>query len=146
MIEEFKKFIARGNVLDLAIGVVIGAAFTSIVNSLVDDIINPLIGLITGGRADFSNFYLQIGGDPLPPGTPLAAAREAGVVLAYGNFITQIINFLIVAFILFLIVRAANRFFAREAAKPEEPPAPTPDQQLLAEIRDLLKVQAGRGN
>lgn len=141
MIEEFKKFIARGNVLDLAIGVVIGAAFTAIISSLVEDLINPLIGFITGGLNNLSNYYLQLSG---PPAATLEEARAAGAVLAYGNFLTQVLNFLIVALILFLVVRAANRFFAREARKPEPSPAPTPDQQLLAEIRDLLKSQAAR--
>jgi len=141
MIEEFKKFIARGNVLDLAIGVVIGAAFTAIVNSLVEDIFNPIIGFITGGLNNLTNYYIQLSG---VPASTLDEARANGAVLAYGNFLTQVINFLIIAFILFIVVRQANRFFAREAEKPTEPPAPTPDQKLLAEIRDLLAQQARR--
>ena len=126
MIEEFRKFVMRGNVLDLAIGIIIGAAFTSIVNSLVEQIINPLIGLIVGGRADFTGYAL-----------PLTASPD-GPTLGYGAFITAIINFLIIALVLFFIVQAANRL-AREKVEPDSPPEPTVEEKLLSEIRDLLK-------
>jgi large conductance mechanosensitive channel len=128
MIEEFKKFILRGNVLDLAIGVIIGAAFGAIVKSLVDDIINPIIGFILGGRADFTGYSLALSSNP------------DGPVLAYGAFITAIINFLIIAVILFFILRSLNRFFARAAAQTvDTPPAPTKEEVLLTEIRDSLR-------
>lgn len=135
MLQEFKAFIARGSVVDLAVGVIIGAAFTAIVNSLVADIIMPPIGLILGG-IDFSNFYVDLSGKGYEN---LDAARAAGApVLAYGVFINAVIKFLIVAWAVFLLVKQVNRFYR----KPEESPAPTPpnnQEVLLAEIRDLLK-------
>lgn len=137
MLSEFKTFIARGNVLDLAVGVIIGAAFGKIVSSLTDDVIMPVIGLLTGGGVDFSNKYIVLSGEA-PAGASLAAAREAGAnVLALGSFVTAIINFLILAFVIFLIVRQANKLMA----KPEEPAAPAgpTELELLAEIRDALK-------
>jgi large conductance mechanosensitive channel len=140
MIKEFREFIARGNVLDLAIGIIIGAAFTAIVNSLVTDIINPIVGLIFGGRADFSAYYIPLAGQAA---ATLEDAKKLGPVLAYGSFVTAIINFLIVAFVLFLIVKAANRFRREKAAEPAAPPAPTNEEKLLGEIRDLLRD--GRG-
>jgi large conductance mechanosensitive channel len=133
MLEEFKKFIARGNVVDLAVGIIMGAAFTSIVNSLVKDIIMPPIGMVTGGL-DFSNLYIN-----LSSGTyaSLKAAQDAGAAtINYGLFINQVINFLIVAFAVFMLVRQVNRFRTQQDAKPA---APTRSEQLLAEIRDLLK-------
>lgn len=136
MWKEFKEFAFKGNVLDLAVGVIIAGAFGLIVSSLVDDIIMPVVGAITGG-IDFSNMFA-----PLAEGvnaTTLAAAKEQGAVLAYGNFITAVVNFLIIAFILFMIVRTANNFRKKEAEKPAEPAAPPADIALLAEIRDLLK-------
>ena len=114
---EFKKFIMRGNVLDLAIGVVIGAAFGKIVSSLVDDIFSPVIGLVMGGLGNFNDFFIPLKGQTA---ASLAEAKKAGPVLAYGSFITNVINFLIVAFCLFLIVKAANKL-----RKPEPVAAPT---------------------
>lgn len=140
MLNEFKAFIARGNVMDLAVGIIIGGAFTLIVNSLVGDIIMPVIGAITGGL-DFSNFFLPL--SSTVTATSLAAAREQGAVFAYGNFLTVVINFLILAWIIFLMVKAVNKMrVSMEKQKAEEPAAPPPvDVQLLTEIRDLLKTQ-----
>lgn len=136
MLNEFKAFIAKGNVMDLAVGVIIGGAFGLIVKSLVDDIIMPIVGAIFGGL-DFANFFI-----PLAEGvsaTTLDAAREQGAVLAYGNFITVLINFLILAWIIFLMVRAVNSMRKKEEEAPEAPAAPPADVALLTEIRDLLK-------
>ena len=138
MLKEFQEFIAKGNVMDLAVGVIIGGAFGLIVNSLVGDIIMPIVGAIFGGF-DFSNYFL-----PLSSGvtaTTLEAAKEQGAVFAYGNFITVIINFLILAWIIFLMVKAVNnlrRRLEREKEVAAVPPAPPADVQLLTEIRDLL--------
>ena len=131
MFSEFKTFIAQGNVLNLAVGVIIGAAFGTIVGSLTDDVIMPLIGLVTGGGVDFSNLYTVLSGTA-PDGATLAAAKAAGAnVLAWGKFVTAIINFLILAFVIFLIVRQANKVI---------PPATGPTEvDLLTEIRDSLK-------
>lgn len=137
MFSEFKTFIARGNVLDLAVGVIIGAAFGAIVKSLTDDVLMPVIGAIFGGL-DFSNHFIALGA--VPEGTPatLAAMKAANVpVLAYGSFVNSVINFLILAFVIFLIVRQANRVFAKP--EPEAPPAGPTEVELLAEIRDALK-------
>jgi large conductance mechanosensitive channel len=137
MFSEFKAFIARGNVLDLAVGVIIGAAFGAIVKSLTDDVIMPFIGAIFGGL-DFSNHFLPLGAVPEGTAPTLAAMKAANVpVFAYGSFVTAVINFIILAFIIFLIVREANRFLAK---KPEEatPEVPT-EVELLTEIRDALK-------
>lgn len=138
MLNEFKAFIARGNVMDLAVGIIIGGAFTLIVTSLVNDIIMPVIGAITGGL-DFSNFFYPL--SSTVTATSLAAAREQGAVFAYGNFLTVVINFLILAFIIFLMVKAVNKMRASmEKEKAAEPAAPPPaDVALLTEIRDLLK-------
>jgi len=139
MLQEFKAFIARGNVLDLAVAVIIGAAFGKIVASLTDDIIMPLIGAVTGGT-DFSSHFMVLSAIPADYAgalTDYAALKKAGVVmLGYGSFLTAIINFLILAFVIFMLVRAANK-----AIKPVEVAAPaTPDDVLLlTEIRDLLK-------
>ncbi|MBW3097443.1 large conductance mechanosensitive channel protein MscL [Pseudohoeflea coraliihabitans] len=136
MIEEFKAFIAKGNVMDLAVGVIIGGAFSLIVNSLTDDIIMPVVGAIFGGF-DFSDYFLPLAGGVTAD--TLEAAREQGAVLAYGSFITVILNFLILAWIIFLMVKMVNRIRAEEEAKPEPAPAPPPaDVKLLTEIRDLL--------
>jgi large conductance mechanosensitive channel len=136
MLKEFREFALRGNVVDLAIGVIIGVAFGAIVTSLVQDIFSPVIGLITGGT-DFSGLYWQMRG---PPGaTTLAEAQAAGATLAYGKFITALINFIIVAFILFLVVKAMNRMKQKPAPAPAVPPPPTKEEVLLTEIRDLLK-------
>lgn len=136
MLTEFKEFINRGNVLDLAVGVIIGGAFGGIVKSLTDDLIMPLVGRVFGNM-DFSNLYVVLSGE-VARGTSLAAAREAGAnVLAYGNFISVLINFLILAFVIFQIVKTANRVMPKK----EEPAAPAgpSEVELLAEIRDALK-------
>lgn len=137
MFEEFKKFAMRGSVIDLAIGVIIGASFTGIVTTLVKYILNPLIGLVTGG-ADFTNYFLVLrGGGPYPT---LAAAQKAGaVILGYGAFVSSVINFFIVALTLFLIVRQINRL---KAPAPTAPPPPSEEVLLLREIRDLMQRQA----
>jgi len=139
MFQEFKAFIARGNVLDLAVGVIIGGAFGKIVASLTDDVIMPVIGWLTGGL-DFSSKFIVLGEIPAKyTGSPndYAALKKAGVaMLGYGSFITAIINFLILAFIIFLIVKQANRFTAPPA---EAAPAGPTEVELLAEIRDALK-------
>ncbi len=136
MLKEFQEFIAKGNVLDLAVGIIIGAAFTAIVNSVVGDLIMPLIGAI--GGVDFSNYFLPLSSNVTA--VSLDAAREQGAVFAYGAFITQVINFLILAWIVFLIVRGVNGLRRRlEHEKEAAPAAPPPaDVQLLTEIRDLL--------
>ncbi|MBC7147674.1 MAG: large conductance mechanosensitive channel protein MscL [Thioclava marina] len=139
MIQEFKDFIAKGNVMDMAVGIIIGAAFTAIVTSLVGDLINPIIGVITGG-IDFSNLFVNLGEGEY---ASLAAAREAGApVFAYGAFITAVINFLIIAFVVFLLVKMVNRIKAA-AEKPDDvaPEVPTGPSELdvLLEIRDALK-------
>ena len=134
--QEFKKFAVRGNMIDLAVGIVIGAAFTGIVNSLVSDIINPVIGVIVGGT-DFSNYFVVLSGGG--PFMTLAEATEAGAAtLNYGVFINAIIRFLVVAFALFILIRQINRLTA--PPKPESPAAPPPpeDVLLLREIRDLM--------
>jgi large conductance mechanosensitive channel len=133
MLEDFKKFALRGNVVDLAIGVIIGAAFGAIVNSLVSDIIMPAVGAITGG-IDFSNYFLPLSAKVTA--TTLAEAKKQGAVLAWGNFITLTINFIIIAFVLFLVIRAMSQLIKKEA---EKPPAPSKTEELLTEIRDLLK-------
>ena len=139
MINEFKEFIARGNVMDMAVGIIIGAAFTAMVSSMVADLINPIISLIIGG-IDFSGMYVLLGSGEYHS---IAAAEDAGAaVFAYGRFIMAVINFLIVAFVVFMLVNAVNR--ARDAAvgkpeeAPEEPAAPT-ELEILIEIRDALK-------
>lgn len=134
MLKEFKDFAFKGNVLDLAIGVIIAGAFGLIVTSLVGDIIMPIVGAITGG-VDFSNLFAPLASSVTA--ATLDAAKEQGAVLAYGSFITAVVNFLIIAFILFMIVRAANSMKKQEEeAAPAAPPA---DVTLLTEIRDLLK-------
>lgn len=137
MLKEFREFALKGNMLDLAIGVIIGAAFGGLVTSLVQDIFTPILAVITGGT-DFTNLYWQLKGEPQ---TTLAAAREAGATIAYGNFITLVINFLIVAFVLFMIVKAVNRMRRPKDAAPGAPPPPPEDIVLLQEIRDLLAKQ-----
>ncbi len=135
MLNEFKNFIMRGNVMDLAVGVIIGGAFGAITASLVDDVLMPIIGAIFGGL-DFSNYFA-----PLASGVDantLDAAREQGAVLAYGSFITAVINFVIIGFIVFLMVKAVNNIMATREEEPAPPPGPTPDQKLLMEIRDAL--------
>ncbi|HEU4821438.1 MAG TPA: large conductance mechanosensitive channel protein MscL [Qipengyuania sp.] len=134
MLSEFKTFIAKGNVLDLAVAVIIGAAFAKIVTSLTDDLIMPVIGAIFGGL-DFSDQYVVLGGS-VEPGTSLEAARAAGAnVLAWGSFVSAIINFLILAWIIFLLVKAANKAMRKA---PDAPAGPS-EVDLLTEIRDELK-------
>lgn len=142
MLNEFKEFIAKGNVMDLAVGVIIGGAFALITKSLIDDIIMPIVGAIFGGL-DFSNYFVQLGG--AAGATTLEAAKEAGATLAYGNFITVIVNFVILAFIIFMLVRYVNKIRAgmEDPAEPveEAPAAPPADIQLLTEIRDAMVAQ-----
>jgi len=136
MLREFKEFAVRGNVVDLAVGVIIGAAFGNIVTSLVGDVFLPVIGAVTGGL-DFSNYFLPL--SPAVTADNLADAKKQGAVLAYGSFITIAINFIIVAAVLFLVVRAINSMRRAEADKP--PAAPTKTEALLTDIRDLLAKQ-----
>lgn len=138
MLKEFREFIAKGNVMDLAVGVIIGGAFALIVKSLTDDVIMPIVGAIFGGL-DFSNYF--IGLSDSVTATTLDAAREQGAVLAYGNFITVLLNFLILAWIIFMMVKAVNnirRSMEQEKVEDAAPPAPPADVKLLTEIRDLL--------
>ena len=137
MLEEFKKFALRGNVVDLAFGVIIGVAFGAIVSSLVGDMIMPVIGAITGGL-DFSNYYLPLNA-AVKSGLPLADAKKAGAVFAYGSFITATLNFIIIAFVLFIAVKGINKMKRNEEEKSATPPPPTATESLLSEIRDLLK-------
>jgi large conductance mechanosensitive channel len=138
MLNEFKAFINRGNVLDLAVGVIIGGAFGTIVKSLTDDVIMPFVGAIFGGL-DFSQHFLPLASVPEGTARTLEAMKAANVpVFAYGSFVTAVINFLILAFIIFLIVRQANRLFGPKEAPVAAPAGPT-EVELLAEIRDALK-------
>ena len=139
MLKEFRQFIARGNVMDMAVGIIIGAAFTAIVGSMVDDLINPIIGLFTGG-IDFTNKYLVLSGN-VPDGASLEVARASGAaIFAYGAFLMAVLNFLIVAWVVFLLVKAVNRArditMRREGI--EDAPAGPTQEELLAQIRDLL--------
>jgi large conductance mechanosensitive channel len=134
MLNEFKEFALKGNMVDLAIGVIIGAAFGGLVQSIVNDLLMPVIGLITGG-IDFSQMYVQLKGAPQPT---LDLARQAGSTLASGHFITLLINFLIVAWVLFMVVKGMNRLRRQPAPAPAKPPAPPREEVLLTEIRDLL--------
>ena len=137
MLDEFKKFSLRGNVIDLAVGIIIGAAFTSIVDSLVKDVLMPPLGLLLGG-IDFSNFFLTLKGDAFPT---LDAAQKAGAVtINYGVFINAVIKFAIVGFAVFILVKNVNALMNRVAKEKEAAPPPPPKQEvLLAEIRDILK-------
>ncbi len=141
LVKEFKEFALKGNVLDLAVGVIIGGAFGNIVNSLINDIIMPVVGKFVGD-VDFKNLYFPLS-EKVKTGLSLDAAKAAGPVMAWGNFVTIAINFLILAFVLFMVIKAFNtakrRFEAQPPAAPAVPPPPTKDQVLLAEIRDLLK-------
>lgn len=135
-IGEFRAFVARGNVVDLAIGIIIGVAFTGVVGSLVKDVINPLIGFVVGG-VDFSNVFVALNGQQYPT---LDAAQKAGApTVNIGVFINALINFAIIAFVVFWIGKAAARLMRREAEAPTVPPAPSRSEVLLEEIRDLLK-------
>ena len=141
MLNEFKEFAVKGNVMDMGVGIVIGAAFTTIVKSFVSDIVNPIIGLFTGG-IDFSNLFINLSGEEV---TNLAEAQEKGLaVITYGNFINAIIAFLIVAWVLFLVVRSVNNMKKAEEEAPAEPepdPEPSAEERLLGEIRDLLAAK-----
>jgi large conductance mechanosensitive channel len=134
MLEDFKKFVLRGNVVDLAVGVIIGLAFGAIVSSLVNDIIMPVVGAITGGL-DFSNYFIALSKNVTA--TAYADAKKQGAVLGYGQFLTVALNFLIVAFVLFLIIRAMNKLMKREEAKPKAA-EPSPELKVLTDIRDIL--------
>ena len=136
MLKEFREFAMKGNVVDLAVAVIIGAAFGAIVTSLVGDIIMPIIGAITGGL-DFSNYF--VGLSKAVTASNLADAKKQGAVLAYGSFLTITLNFAIVAFVLFMVIRLMNQLKRKEAAAPAEPPKPSAEVVLLTEIRDLLK-------
>jgi large conductance mechanosensitive channel len=136
MLEDFKKFAMRGNVVDLAVGVIIGAAFGAIVSSLVADIIMPIVGALTGGF-DFSNYFVRLSSKVTADS--LVEAKKQGAVLAWGNFFTIVINFLIVAWVLFIVIRAMTRLQKKEDAVP---PKPSAEVELLTEIRDVLKSQS----
>ena len=137
-VTEFKEFALKGNVIDLAVGVIVGGAFGKIVDSMVKDVMMPLINAVVGGRADFSNLYIVLSGS-VPAGASLADAQKAGNVLAWGNFVTIAINFVLLALVVFLMVRQTNRL-KREAPPPAPaaPPPPSEDVLLLREIRDAL--------
>ncbi|GHD56563.1 large-conductance mechanosensitive channel [Thalassobaculum fulvum] len=143
MLKEFREFALKGNVVDLAVGIIIGAAFTGIVQSLVNDVIMPPIGVLMGG-IDFSNYFLVLKSGEAP--ASLSAAKDAGIpVLAYGKFVNALINFAIVAWALFFVVRQMNALRRRfeEAPAPKAPAAPPRQEVLLEEIRDLLKDRSG---
>ncbi|MEZ5604403.1 MAG: large conductance mechanosensitive channel protein MscL [Burkholderiaceae bacterium] len=141
MMAEFKEFAMKGNVMDLAVGVIIGGAFGKIVDSLVGDVIMPVISAILGGRFDFSNLFIALGKVPDGTAMTLDAVKKAGVpVFAYGNFITILINFIILAFVIFMMVKMMNRW--KEQPAPAAPAAPPAQEVLLGEIRDLLKTRA----
>jgi len=136
--EEFKQFAVRGNVVDLAVGIIMGTAFGAIVTSLVNDVVMPPIGLVAG-NADFSDLFIDLSGQDHPS---LAAAREAGApVIAYGAFINVVINFVIVAFAVFLLVKGMNELRRKQIEAPAEAPAPPRQEVLLEEIRDLLRTR-----
>ena len=135
MLKEFREFAMKGNVVDLAVGVIIGAAFGGIVTSLVGDVIMPIIGAITGGL-DFSNYFTPL--SKAVTASNLADAKKQGAVLAWGNFLTLTLNFVIIAFVLFVVIRFINKLKRNDEAAPA-PPKPTREVELLAEIRDLLK-------
>lgn len=136
---EFKEFALKGNVMDLAVGVIIGGAFGKIVDSMVKDLVMPVVNLATGGQIDFSNKYLVLSGS-VPAGASLVEAQKVANVFAYGSFLTILINFVILAFVIFLMVKQMNRLKRAQPPAPPAPPAPTPeDVLLLREIRDALK-------
>jgi large conductance mechanosensitive channel len=136
MLKEFREFALKGNVVDLAVGVIIGAAFGAIVTSLVGDVIMPIIGSITGGL-DFTNYFTPLA-KAVTAGN-LADAKKQGAVLAWGNFLTLTLNFFIIAFVLFMVIRLMNRLKRREETAPTTPQKPSAEVELLSEIRDLLK-------
>jgi large conductance mechanosensitive channel len=140
MLQEFKKFALRGNVVDLAIGVIIGAAFGKIVDSLVTDIIMPIIGRVFGGL-DFSNYFFGLTSASSQAPT-YDAAKKAGATLGYGQFITVALNFIIIAWVMFMVIRGMNMMFKKAEEAPPPPKPPSKEEELLAEIRDLLKARA----
>ena len=142
LIKEFKEFAMKGNVVDLAVGVIIGAAFGTIVKSLTDDIIMPLVGRAIG-KMDFTDYYLPLS-SAVQTGLKLADAKKLGPVLAYGSFLTIVLNFIILAFCIFMMVKAMNKLRKKEEAKPAPSAGPTPQEKLLGEIRDLLAQQQRR--
>jgi large conductance mechanosensitive channel len=137
ILSEFREFALRGNLVDLAIGVIVGAAFSRIVDSLVGDVFMPVLGFVAGGL-DFSNYFIQLSG---APAQTYAQAKQAGATLGYGQFITVALNFLIVAFVLFLVIRAMNRLQSAEEKKPEAAAELPADVKLLGEIRDILAAK-----
>jgi len=141
MLEEFKKFAMRGNVVDLAVGVIIGAAFGAIVSSLVADIIMPIVGAVAGGL-DFSNHFIPLSKSVTAP--TIVEAKKQGAVLAWGNFLTIVINFVIIAWVLFLVVRGLNRLMTKEVEKPAKPTESSREELLLQEIRDILANKPAR--
>lgn len=140
-VKEFKEFAIKGNVMDLAVGVIIGAAFGKIIDSVVKDLVMPIVSAVVG-QQDFSDKYLVLKGE-VPAGTTLSAAKELPdtAIFAYGNFITVAINFFLLALVVFILVKAINTLKRKEAAAPAPPPAPTKEQVLLTEIRDALKAR-----
>jgi large conductance mechanosensitive channel len=139
MLKEFKEFAMRGNVIDMAVGIIIGAAFGKIVTSLVNDVVMPPIGLLMGNM-DFSDLFVNLSMDARYPS--VAAAEEAGApIIKYGIFINNVLDFIIVAFAIFLLIRAINRLKRKQQAAPPAPAVPSAEEKLLAEIRDLLKAQ-----
>lgn len=141
MFKEFKEFALKGNLVDMAIAFVMGGAFGKVVSAFIDGLVMPLVGLIQGGK-DFSNLYIGLTDktkEAAASGLSLDKAKELGAVLAYGKFLTVAIEFLIVAFVMFMVVKAMNKMKKQEAAAPAAPPEPTATEKLLAEIRDSLK-------
>lgn len=143
MIKEFKEFAVKGNAFDMAVGVIIGGAFGTIVTSIIDDLVMPIVAAIVG-KPDFSSIFFAMGkgADQIPAGATLEAAREAApdaAIFAYGNFITVAINFILLALVVFMLVKALNNMKRKQAEAPEAPPAPSNEEVLLTEIRDLLK-------
>jgi len=140
IMSEFKEFALKGNVMDLAVGVIIGAAFGRIVDSLVGDVIMPVIAALLGGRVDFSSMLIPLGTVPEGTAMTLDAMKKAGIpVFAYGSFITIVINFILLAFVIFMLVKALNYWRRQPDAVPAAPPEPSGEERLLGEIRDLLK-------
>lgn len=139
VLKEFREFAVKGNVVDLAIGVIIGAAFGQIVSSIVSDLFMPVVGAVFGGL-DFSNYFIGLSSSVTA--SSLAAAREQGAVFAYGHFLTVVINFLVIAWILFLVVKGINRLRRKAADEPPAPAPPTKEEVLLTEIRDILAKKA----
>ncbi|MES2827581.1 MAG: large conductance mechanosensitive channel protein MscL [Bacteroidota bacterium] len=140
-VKEFKEFAIKGNVMDLAVGVIIGAAFGKIIDSVVKDLVMPIVSAVIG-QQDFSDKYIVLKGE-VPQGTTLAAAKEIPetAIFAYGNFITVAINFFLLALVVFMLVKGINALKRKEAASPSTPPAPSKEEVLLAEIRDAIKAK-----